>query len=385
MAASAPASNPMSPQAILTNPAANAAARNVFLSTAIQQSFVNQPITGLAGVAGSNTARQRLENYGILCAVDMLVSMTVTNNAASGGSALAPSPGFPYNLIDEVTFTPYNSQTERIFCSGLELFQRNAVHKARVPYGAVSLAEGSPGTPMDYPTSATTGAIAAASSATVQFAMRIPISVGMLNTVGALFMQGISGDSYVSAKLALNNATGGLLLPFTGDYSISNASVQFVQQYYQAQGANPILPLMDFSTVYELAGKKVSTTNFAANQDKFIDMPNSRIVHGTYVRFYNGGFNYGTDLNKLELRSSGNTTIDNNPPLLWILRQREMLGADLLPGWYYYSSARVPIETNLLGQFQIVLNPNVVNSGIQTETMFESTYMVNQPLPGIGG
>jgi len=379
------ASNPMSPQNILTNPQANAMARAVFLQSAIAQSFPQQPVNGLAGTAGNNVARIRLENYGVLYAIDALVTLTLTNSGAAVFGAV--SPGFPYTLLDEVSFTPYNSQTSRIFCSGLELMQRNAVHKARIPYSDASFAYGdTSGGAMDYPTTpAAAAALAAGASMTVAFAVRIPIAVGALNTVGALFMQGISGDSYVEAKLALNNAVGSALLPITGDYAITNASVQFIQQYYQAQGPSPLLPLMDFSTVYELAGKKVSTSNFAANQDKFIDMPNSRIVHGTYIRFYNGAYTYGTDLNKLEIRSSGNTTIDNNPPLLWILRQREMLGADLLPGWYYYSSARVPIETNLLGQFQVVLNPNVVNAGIQTSTMFESTYMVNQPLPGIGG
>ena len=382
-ASAAPASNPnaLTPQNIMTNAALNSVARNELLASALRQSLALSPDVG--GVGGQ-TFRHKLENLGILTAVDVLVSMTVTNNAASGGAALAPTPGFPYNLIKKFALRDY-ANLERIQASGLQIFLRNAIHNARVPYTANTYAEGNPATPFAYPSSSADGAIPAASSATIEFYIRVPISVGMMNTVGALLMQANTGQVFFETTFASNSAAGGFDQPFVGDYSISNIECTLVQQYLQPQGPSPVLPYQDLSTVYELNGLQQDNTNLAVGLPKFINFPDARIVHGMYLLFANGAWNYGTDLTSLKVRMSGNTYVDNDPPQLWIMRLREMLGGDIMPGFYYYSSARKPIVTNLLGQVQLELIPSSLGANPYTLTMSESTYAVNTPLPGIGG
>lgn len=382
------ASNPLSPQNIMANPAANAQARHILLfgdgasnPGALRQTLA---LNANTGYVGGQKISQKLENLGILTSIGMLVSMTVTNNAASGGAALVPSLGFPYNLIKRFTLRDYANLT-RLQFSGLQLWLRNSIHRGRTAYGAVSLAEGEAGSNFSYPTSQSSGAIAAASSGTVQFFMRVPVSVGDMNTVGAMLMQAITGQVFAEAEIAPNSASGGFDQPFTGNYSISNVSVQFVQSYLQPQGANPILPYQDLSTVYELNGNQPDSSNLAVGLPKFINFPDARIVHGMYLLFANGGYNYGTDLTSLKIRVSGNTYIRTDPPTEWIMNLRDDLGADLMPGFYFFSSSRVPVVTNLLGQVQFELVPSSVQAGAYTDIMSESTYMVNTPLPGLGG
>lgn len=387
-AATPTSSTSLTPANIMANSALNAQARSILLfgdgasnPGALRQTLALNPNTGYVG---GNKISQKLENLGILTSLGMLVSMTVTNNAASGGAALVPSIGFPYNLIDTFTLRDYANLT-RLQMTGLQLWLRNSIHRGKTAYGAVSLAEGAAGTNFAYPTSDTQGAIAAASSATVQFFMRIPVSVGDMNTVGAMLMQAITGQVFAEATIAADSTTGGFDSPFTGNYSITDVSVQFVQSYLQPQGPNPILPYQDLSTVYELNGKQPDTTNLAVNLPKYINFPDARIVHGMYLIFANGGYNYGSDLASLKIRVSGNTYIRTDPPTEWIMNLREDLGADLMPGFYFFSSSRVPVITNLLGQVQFELTPSLVNAGAYTNIMSESTYMVNTPLPGLGG
>lgn len=382
-AAAAPTSTQSLTQQSLTNPAINAALRQQILSTALRESLL---LSAKTGYNGGQKISQLLENVGILTSLDVLFSMTVTNNDASGGAALAPSVGFPYNLINHIELRDY-SNTVRTQCSGVQLMQRNAVHNGRIPYAANSHAfgdiTGSVGQ-FAYPTTETVGAIPAASSATVQFYMRVPVAISQNTTLAAMLMQAITGQVYLSATLAANSTTGAYDQPFTGDFSITNASMQVVQSYLQQQGAAQELPAADLQTIYELNGAQVTSDNLAVGQPKFIDFPNARIVHGMYATFYNGALNYGTDLTELSIRASGNTKLITDPPILWIMRQREMLGADLMPGFYYYSTARVPVLTNFLGQVQIEMKPSSLGTNPYVAVMSENTYTANTPLPGIG-
>ncbi len=370
-------------QQALTNPSLNAALRQQLFATALRETLALTPATGYTGGQKISTL---LQNVGILTAIDVLVSMTVTNNAASGGAALVPSVAFPYNLLHQIELRDY-ANTMHVQCSGVQLMQRNAVHNGRVPYAAAQHSEGEmSGGAFAYPTSAANGAIAADSSGTIQFYVRVPVSISQNTTVGAMLMQAITGQSYLNITLAPNSTTGGYDQPFTGNYSITNASVQLVQSYLQPQGSNLLsLPGADLQTIYELNGAQVTSDNLSVGMPKFLDFPNARTVHGMYMTFYNGALNYGTDLQELSIRASGNTKLDNNPPLLWIMRQREMLGADLMPGFYYYSTARVPVMTNYLGQVQMEMKPASLGTNPYVALMSENTYTSNTPLPGIGG
>lgn len=387
-AAAAPSGNTMTPQNIMANPALNAQARNILLygdgganPGALRQTLA---LNANTGYVGGNKISQKLENLGILTSLGLLVSMTVTNNAASGGAALVPSVGFPYNLISRYTLRDYANLT-RVQASGLQLWLRNSIHRGRTAYGSDTLDEGKVSSTFAYPTSLAQGAIAAASSATVQFYMKLPVSVGDMNTVGAMLMQAITGQVFAELEIAANDATGGFDKPFTGNYSITNVSAQFIQSYLQPQGPNPILPYRDLSTVYELNGNQPDTTGMAVGLPKFLNFPDARIVHGMYLIFANGGYNYGSDLTSLKVRASGNTYLRTEPPIEWIMELRDMIGRDLMPGFYFFSSSRVPVITNLLGQVQIELVPSTVNTGAYTDIMSESTYQVNTPLPGLGG
>ena len=367
-------------QQALTNPAANAQARAMLMQSALRETLALSPKTGYSG---GQTVRQLLENVGIITSLDVIVSMTVTNNSTT--AALVPSIMFPYNLIDKITLVDYN-QTTRIQVSGVQLIQRNAIHRLRIPYAAVSHSQGeTSGGSYAYPTSTTAGAIAASSSGTVEFLVRVPVSIGEQNTIGAMLMQAITGQVYCNVSIAPNSTTGGYDQPFTGNYSITNAQVQMVQNYLQPQGAQPALPSADLSTIYELNGAQQTSSDLAVGQKKFVNFPDARIVHGLYVTFYNGALNYGSDLQSLEVVASGNTNLITDPPLLWFMRLREHLGADLMPGFYWYNTSRVPVLTNYLGQVQMVFKPSSLGSNPYLAVMSENTYMSGTPLPGIGG
>lgn len=384
MPTTAPATSTPNPTLLsLTNPAQNLANREGLFASALRMSLALSPVTGLVG---GSTVRQLLENVGILQALDVVVSMTVTNNAASGGAALVPSPGYPYNLVNKIVFTDYN-RTDRVVLTGDELFMRNCFRGSKISYAANAFIEGAPnnGAGYAFPSSYTQGEIAAASSATLSLYFRIPVSMSPFTTMGAILMQGITGQAYCNVTLAGNQATGGYNHPFTGDYSITNGSVQITQNYLQPQNAAQPLPAMDLSTVYELLGDQPTSDNIAVGAPKFINVPNARTVHGIYLTFANGAYNFASDLTSLKVRASGNTYLDNNPLTVWLMRQRESLGADFLPGRYFADYSRTPITTNYLGQFQIELIPASVGTNPSVNPLFESTYMVGTQLPGVGG
>ena len=380
MASNTPPSTQSITQQALTNPAANAQARAMLMQSALRETLALSPKTGYNG---GQTIRQLLENVGIITSLDLLVSMTVTNNSTT--AALVPSIMFPYNLIEKISLVDYN-QTTRIQCSGVQLMQRNAIHRLRVPYASASHSEGeTSGGAYAYPTSVSAGSIAASSSGTVQFLMRLPVSIEEQNTIGAMLMQAITGQVYCNVTIASNSTTGGYDQPFTGNFTISNVSVQMVQNYLQPQGPAPALPSSDLSTIYELNGAQQTSSDLAVGQKKFINFPDARIVHGLYCTFYNGALNYGNDLQSLDVVASGNTNLITDPPLLWIMRLREHLGADLMPGFYWYNTSRVPVLTNYLGQVQMVFKPASLGSNPYIAVMSENTYMSGMPLPGIGG
>jgi hypothetical protein len=205
-----------------------------------------------------------------------------------------------------------------------------------------------------------------------------------LTTMGSLLMQGNGAQAYCSVTLAGNNSTGGYDHPFTGDYTLTNGTVQIVQRYLQPQNAAAPLPAMDLSTVYELSGNQPTSDNIAVGAPKFIDIPNARTVHGVYLAFANGAYNYGSDLTSLKVRASGNTYLNTDPLDVWLMDQRNLLGSDFLPGRYFSDYSRTPITTNYVGQFQIELIPSSVGSNPSVNPMFESTYMVGTQLPGMG-
>lgn len=369
--------------ASLTNPAQNIANREGIFASALNMSLALSPQTN---VNGGSTVRQLLENVGILQALDVVVSMTVTNNAASGGAALVPSAAFPYNLVNKIVFTDYN-RVDRVNVSGAELWMRNCFRGGKIAYAGNSYAQGAPNdnNGYAYPTNATTGAIAAASSATIELLFRVPVSMSRMTTMGALLMQGNGAQAYCSTTLANNSSTGGYDHPFTGNYSITAGSVQVVQRYLQPQNAAAPLPAMDLSTVYELAGNQPTSDNIAVGAPKYIDIPNARTVHGVYLTFANGAYNYGSDLTSLKIRASGNTYLNTDPLPVWLIQQRDLLGGDFIPGRYFADYSRTPITTNYVGQFQMELIPSSVGTNPAVDPMFESTYMVGTQLPGMGG
>jgi len=367
--------------ASLTNPAQNLANREGIFASALDMTLALSPVNNLTG---GNTVRQLLENVGILQSLDVVVSMTVTNNAATGGAALIPSPGFPYNLIDKIVFADYN-RVERVSVTGTELWARNCFRGAKIVYAAQNLLESSPNNNIAFafPSSYTTGAIAAATSATLSLYFRIPISMSRLTTMGALLMQGNGAQAFCNITLAQNSATGGYNFPFTGNYSITAASVQVTQQYLQPQNAAAPLPAMDLSTIYELAGNQQTSDNIAVGAPKYINIPNARTVHGVFITFANGAYNYGSDLTSLKIRASGNTYLNTDPLNVWLMKQRDMLGSDFIPGRYFADYSRTPITTNYVGQFQLELIPSSIGASPSVNPVFESTYMVGTQLPGL--
>ena len=378
--ATASTSNTNLTVASLTNPAQNIANREGLFAGALRMSLALSPNTGNVG---GTTVRQLLENVGILQSLDVVLSMTVTNNSST--AALVTSDAFPYNLIQKITFTDYN-RVDRVVLTGEELWMRNCFRGGKISYAGNSFSEGIPnGGTFAFPSSATQGNIAASGNATLSLYFRIPVAMSQLTTMGAILMQGITGQAYCNVTLASNSSTGGYNYPFTGNYSITNGSVQITQNYLQPQNAAQPLPAMDLSTVYELLGDQPTSDNIAVGQPKYINLPNARTVHGVYLTFANGAYNYGSDLTSLKVRASGNTYLDTNPVNVWLMRQREALGADFLPGRYFVDYSRTPITTNYLGQFQVELIPSSVGSNPSVNPVFESTYMVGTQLPGVGG
>lgn len=323
---------------------------------------------------GQNT-QIKLRNVGVITRLRVRVSATVDITATMTASPLGPE-----TLISRIQTQDYNS-TYRISSSGALLKLLNDTRLGR-PYlptgqGLVDTLQ------RVLPT--------AEGTETLQFEIEVPVAKDRHNDLtGAILAQTVVGEQFLNLNF---NPTlvGDVTSPYTaGTATLSNIYVTVWQDYIQPQPNSQgqiALPLIDLNTVYEYNATFNSYDAIVGGGQKYIDYPNVRnVLSHIFVFVDDGALTVnGTDINSLTLIANGNTNLRQEDPLSNRAEIRNRLGGDWPAGCYFYSHRGNPIKTNIYSQVQseIVFSSGVSATGSYIPYGFESTYLLNTPLPGI--
>lgn len=350
---------------------ANLNARMLMLSQG-DRYFVQQP--PVSGALGTQL-QLPIPRVGIMMGV--MLDVTVTPNITAAATA---SPLGPYTLINKVTLADWYGNT-RHNTAAYTLNALNAIRAFR-PYNRIasSLNNDTNTFLYEFPT-------AVGSTAPIRFTLWVPIAYDRYDSKGALIMQTATGNATLTLTLA--NALVGndpTLFPYTaGTASAGNVTVTPYYDYIMPPSLAPAdLPQLDLATVYAVQDQPQDSTNIVVGTNKFINYPPQRNVYSAFLTYNNGNtLNFGSDVTLFETLINGVTPLKQWSPRAKLIEQRNMIGADFPPGLYYFDSRHRPIDTNLYGNFQLIMNPSAVSAGAYINTSFEMTYPLGAPLPGL--
>ena len=368
----------------------NAIARNVLLKTA---PYMRKYLGAFTGALAGNT-RIKLFNVGLLTSIDLRVTMNYTIATAIG----TLSGKGPHAAIQRIKLVDFDG-SDRINISGFHLFLRNAVRNRDGGFGLNMLGTGNVITDPNVPTAI------AANTGSFQLTVPVCANYDEKDLRGMMLMQTAVGEVYLSIDWASSLYTnsnddfvfnGGA----TSAFSATSFTVEAWQNYHlpQAQSGGVQLPQQDLLTVYELAGMVRSTTDFAANTEKLVNLPNVREVLGGYHTYLHNSIfpSSANDCNRFRLIANGNNVMQDHSDNSLYWTNRKAFNGDISPypsgtlsaaprGVYLFDFKRQPIRTWLYGNVQQGFTPQTAPSGTTSlESTFESVYGKGTVLPGLG-
>jgi hypothetical protein len=323
-------------------------------------------------------------------AVGLLRGFWIEVNAImSVASGTANRTGFgPANLLSNIAFYDLNNNL-RHNTAGWHVAMIDAARKGYTfPYGytsAIPIGFGANFAPSIIAAPSTLPTTAPATP-NVRMLYYLPIAYAPDDLRGSVYL----GVTNANANLQLTlNATG--FCATSGDATLacysggttpswSSATVTVYQDYLDQLpiGSNgaPVLPLLDLSTIYEL--KNTSLVGLSVGQDFPVPYANFRSFLSTFMVYDNGGtLNSGSDINYLSIQAANFTNITKADPYLWSQQARDMMLTDFPPGVYYRDHRRKPLNTNMFGNLQLLVNASTVNSGAQLLMGYEDFALQN--------
>lgn len=390
-------SSGMTPQQI------NAAQRQAVLRQAVEMTQIIAQTT-IAGpiVQGNNVINFNPRNVGLVKRFILEISGTATANTST---ATATVYGLS-RLISNLQFTDLNNNV-RINTDGVQLtilkqVKAREVALSALPISTVStdamlagqfVASGaSPNFPVIVYPLPTTGGLA------FRAVFEIPLAYADDDLRGAIYFNVINSTAVLAVTLnpacfsanAATDTTGnvwtsGAVAPGT----VTNVTLTLYQVYLDQlpQGNNGvILPTLDLSTVYEL--KVTTLTGQSVGQDFPYPYANFRDFLSTMVTFNStgltAGLKNGSDVNYFSLQSANFTNIWKIDPLLAAQKFREIVGADLPLGTYYFSHRKKPLSTVQYGNLQLNINPASVSAGAAYQNVYVEDFALVNALTQAG-
>ena len=317
-----------------------------------------------------------MPNSGIMVGCDLHCTLSVDN---TGSAAATANPIGAYGIIKNLQSTDWYGNT-RHNTSGSRLHSLVGYQLGR-PYNqiAASLEAGVGLSLYDLPTAEGEG--------TIYFVLHVPlVKPGSLE--GALLTQTSNGTCFINlttlAASAMVSSTNPDAPYSSGTFTFGNITVQPYWRFLMpATFDAKYLPVLSLSTAYAVQDV-FSQNNLTANSQNLMNFPAARKVYGQLLDFVNGDQrNFGTDINELQIIVNGATPVQTFGPTEKLIQQRNRLGADDIPGRYYFGYGRMPINTEIFGSYQMALNPNLVNSEAYQVLSSEMTYPMGVPLPGL--
>lgn len=227
----------------------------------------------------------------------------------------------------------------------------------------------------------------AVGSSNINVTLHVPlVAPGGLN--GALLTQTSNGTCFINLSFLSSSAMVSSTNP-DAPYSAGTATFGkvTVQPYWRF--LMPVsfdvqtLPLQALSTAYGIQDVR-GQSNVTASGNNTMNFPAARKIRSQLIDFVNGNErNFGTDINELQIIVNGATPIETYSAAQKLIQQRNRIGADSVPGRYYFNFGHAPVDTQTFGSYQNVIVPNSVNSGAYLVQTNEMTYPMGVPLPGL--
>lgn len=363
----------------------NALARQLILANAVDrfQQIFSQTASA-SSVNGLFNVQPR--NVGLIRGFMVEVIASVTNSA--GGTATLTNFGAA-NLLSGITLTDLQNNV-RVQTQGWHLHAINTA-RAMKPFGIGFAVPANPA--VKYGTTwgeiSAPATIAASGTGTVAMRYYVPVTYGPQDLRGGIFASVVNATMNLALQVNQNAfvASGdGTLAVYTGSAGgastlagIGNVTVNVYQHYYdQIPEANgqPVLPMQDLSTIYEL--KTTNVSGLSEGLDFPISYANFRTFMSTCAIYDNGGaLNTGSDVNYWELQSANFTNIWKMSATEAALLSLVANGTDWPAGMYYFNHRNRPINTSQFGNMQLILNPATVNSGAQILLGYEDFAISN--------
>jgi P3 major capsid protein len=311
----------------------------------------------------------QLRNVGLVKRLVVEFSATITAGATSAQTLT--SLGLA-NFVSNVTFIDLGNNT-RINSTGWHLNLVSSVKRRRVFAAAYTNDSPNGYAAVNNRVMFAPATIAATVATPVRFMLEIPFVKNNHDLRGAIFAD--VTNAVMSVQITLNPQ---MFVSSTADptlavyqsagsdlASLSAVAVQCNQNYLDQlprnpQTAAPILPALDLGTAYLLNNTAGGLP--VINQDNGFAFVNARSYESVaFVYDNNGTLNVnGTDLNYVQVTSANFTQILRFDGMMLITTERDILGNDFPRGTHYLDFRHRPINTDMYGNMQLVLNPSSV-------------------------
>ncbi len=333
-------------------------------------------------------------NVGIVKRFIIEIVATLTNGA--GGVATLTDFGLA-NLIQNVTFYDLNNNL-RINTTGLHLhllstFKRRRPFAGTAQYNTATgnnLSQMMDVPPAAWPVFQAPATIAANGVATCRAVFEVPLAYSDDDLRGAIFANVINSTMNLQITLNQNAMVGAAPADYT--YAVyqgsagtfTSAVVNVYQEYLDQIPTNPqngqlLLPTISLSTVYEL--KNTNLQAITVGQDFPIPFSNFRSFLSAFLIYNNSGAatgrTFGTDVNYFSHTTANFTNIFKYDPLYNVMLSREIIGADMPAGCYYFNYRKQPVWTTQYGNQQININASTAGASAYAQVMWEDMALQN--------
>lgn len=362
----------------------NLMARQNLLRSGISMTKKLQVVAGALG----STLRVPLLRMGIMTGVTLHFEIPVTLATFDSLSLLAP-----FNIAKQVTYTDF-AGVNRTKTNGFQLWCAQCFKQSDL-IGAIPLMNGGTGgnTPTYNYNTNIFNIPAANGAGTIRFSLYVPMAYDPASDLtGAVLTQTNIGEHYIDVVLPASlSGADPYAFPYGAATGVTvgagGVQIQAFQHYIQPQAMTADqIPVIDLSTVYGFEGGYQSSANIAANQAKFIDLPNNRSILSTLIQYEENGVFVAneTNVSGVTLLANSNTNFREMTPRLVREQMRNMVNSDMPPSTYYIGSRFQPILTQLYANVQVKMDVTSAAAGItQMVSQYEVQYPSGVPLPGI--
>ncbi len=314
-----------------------------------------------------------LPNAGIMLSCDLQIQVAVNITAAATANPIGAA-----GVITNVsTYDWYGNVRTNVSASRLQ--SRNAYYQGR-PYNQVPTGFSQDSANLLYKLPTAVGAD------TIDFELHIPFAQGRGSLAGALLTQTSNGSCSINLQTiaALVSATNPHAPYSAGTMTVSSITVTPTFRYLMPTTFAPnTLPLLSLSTAFSIQEIR-SPENLTVGAQNLTNFPAARTVYNQVLDYVNGSqANFGSDITSLATLINGATPLKFWTARDKLIEQRNLLGADDIPGRYFFNFGSRPVNTNTFGSYQLQVVPSVVNSGAFLVVASEMTYPMGVPLPGL--